>query len=115
MDTTIFVAALAGVLSGIAALVVALSTRRKTSADVQAQASDKAIQYWRDIVADLDRRVKSLEQRDKERELQFMRATNAFNFLCVEVERDHPTAVKIAREIWAGQTTRDVDAAEDHA
>lgn len=115
MDSTILIAALAGVLSGIAALIVALTTRRKTSADVQSQASDKAIQYWRDIVGDLERRVKSLELRDKERELQFTRATNAFNFLCVEVERDHPTAVKIAREIWAGQTTRDADVTEDHA
>lgn len=105
MDATL-VTAIGGFLLGIASLLTALSTRRKSTADVQLQASDKAIQYWREIVSDLEHRVKSLETHDKERELQMIRAANAFNFLCSEVEREYPTAVKIAREIWAGQTTR---------
>lgn len=113
MDSLTIIAALAGLFSGFSAVLIALSTRRKTNADVQAQASDKAIQYWRDIVSDLERRVKSLEARDKERELQFMRATNAFNFLCTEVENEYSTAVKIAREIWVGTTTRDAAEADE--
>lgn len=92
----------------------AMQTSMQSKQDeAEREAQDRISSYWKKYATDLENMVRIqgeqialLQKRDTAREEQLKRAQSAFEFLCGEVEREYPSAVKIAREIMTGQTVR---------